>query len=114
MPVLKMQCKVCCILGYNDFDYYFQNGATQTGNRCQMGFLKHIYKIQFSFFLVHFCPILALKLAQSANISKTIFLKIRNGYHILKCKIWGTEFKSVEKSAKKLLQKVLGRKLSAQ
>ncbi len=41
-----------CILGYNDFDRFLQNGASHTVNGCKMGFYSetHFKKYNFPFF----------------------------------------------------------------
>jgi hypothetical protein len=60
--------------GYNDFDFFWQNGASQAGDGSKMDLRV------FSFFYP-FRLILALKLAKSANISKRNFPPFRYGYH---------------------------------
>jgi hypothetical protein len=35
---IHVQYRHVCALGYNDFDPFLQNGASQTGDCCKMGF----------------------------------------------------------------------------
>ncbi len=80
-----------------DFDFFWQNWASQTGDRCKMGFY-HTF-IQNIFFFERFSPILDIKLAKSARISNKFFFSQKFDMGIINAKL-DAEF---EKSAKQSL-----------
>ncbi len=96
-----------CTVGYNDFDFFWQNGASQTGDRCTVkwDFRTHLQNIFFVFWAISFdfaCKKSYLKQKKFVwNFDKTKNFQKSN--LCTKNAEFGTDFESFRKSVKKFL-----------